>query len=296
MITFTQLGALGRLGNQLFQYAALRGVASMTDLPLKIPDPATKKWHGQDCFLDRLSLECEYLDEEDYKKIQYQYREPNYMAFNDDVFRVPSNTDLYGFFQSTCYFEHCKEQIKRELTPKSEYMEKAQETIGELKAQHLGHEIISLHLRRGDNTDGSNPSGPLNNMYGANNEFDLSSPYGRFFAAAMVKFRHRKAKFLVFTGGSRSEGNSNHKDMEWCKRTFVGDQYVFSDEVDAFGDFCLIMSCDHNIISPVSSFGWWAAYLNPSPGKTVAAPRKYDPSQNTIDYRDGFYPPEWEKL
>ena len=58
-------------------------------------------------------------------------------------------------------------------------------------------------------------------------------------------------------------------------------------------DFCLIMSCDYNIISHVSSFGRWAAYLNPNENKKVIAPIKYHPDNLDIDYREGFYPEDW---
>ena len=44
MITFHKLGELGRLGNQLFQYAALKGLASKNLYTAKIPNPQTLQW------------------------------------------------------------------------------------------------------------------------------------------------------------------------------------------------------------------------------------------------------------
>ena len=61
-------------------------------------------------------------------------------------------------------------------------------------------------------------------------------------------------------------------------------------------DFCLIMSCDHNILSPGSSFGWWCAYLNKSDTKTVIAPFEYHPDEIDKPYREGFYPKDWKIL
>ena len=39
MITFSELGKLGRLGNQFFQYSALRSLALYHDYDMAIPNP-----------------------------------------------------------------------------------------------------------------------------------------------------------------------------------------------------------------------------------------------------------------
>jgi len=39
MVTFTRLGQLGRLGNQLFQYAALRALSLKNGYDCYIPNP-----------------------------------------------------------------------------------------------------------------------------------------------------------------------------------------------------------------------------------------------------------------
>jgi hypothetical protein len=293
VITFTELGNLGRLGNQLFQYAVLRGVAIKTGQELKIPNPAKIMWHGQNSMLAQFRLECEYLEKKDYASIKYQYREADHMIFHPNVFEVPPNTDLYGFFQSTKYFEHCLPQIIKELQPNQEETDIAKERMELIRKENPSHKIISMHLRRGDNTDGSNPSKSLNEMYGRDNTFERDSFYGEFLGQAKQLFYGTPVKYLIFTGGSRQEGNSNTLDIEWCKRNFKGQEYIYSENNGSFEDFCLIKEADHNIISPVSSFGWWAAFLNQTPGKTVIAPEIYDPSNQKIKHREGFYPSEW---
>jgi hypothetical protein len=113
MITFHKLGELGRLGNQLFQYAALKGLALKTGYEVKIPNPETMSWHGQACLLDKFNIDCDYLNQDDANGLQYLYGEPNWKTYDDKFFNIPDNTSIEGFFQSTFYFEHCAEQIKK---------------------------------------------------------------------------------------------------------------------------------------------------------------------------------------
>jgi hypothetical protein len=41
MLTFNKLGKSGRLGNQMFQYAALRGIAANRGFDWSVPAPGT---------------------------------------------------------------------------------------------------------------------------------------------------------------------------------------------------------------------------------------------------------------
>jgi thiol-disulfide isomerase/thioredoxin len=293
MITFSELGRLGRLGNQFFQYSALRSLSLYHGYAMAIPNPKDRDWHGQNCLLNEFNIECQFLNAQNSSDITMLYREPNHMSFDPEFFNIKDNTNLYGFFQSTLYFKHCEEQIKKELTPKQHHLDNAKKAIQHIKEKYPNHEIVSIHLRRGDNTDGSNPSKELNEMYGKNNELDPNSFYGKYINAAFEQFENKKVKYLVFSGGARFAGNDNISDIEWCRQNLKGDNFVFSKGNTAINDFSLIMSCDHNIISHISSFGWWAAYLNQNQDKIVVAPEKYHPDMPEYTYREGFYPDNW---
>jgi hypothetical protein len=294
MITFYQLGMLGRLGNQLFQYAALKSLGLENGYEVKIPNPGDRQWHGQQCLLDKFNIKSPYLKETDISKLKHSYSEPDYMKYDNNFYNIPDNTNLTGFFQSTLYFKKHAEEIKRELQPAAHFAEEAQKHIHYLKDKNPGYEIVSLHLRRGDNTDSTDPKQvELNNSYGepGTSVFSSESLYYQYFIDAKKVFENKKVKFLVFTGGKRGTDN-NRDDVEWCKQNFQGTDFLFSENKSTMKDFSLIMSCDHNIISHVSSFGWWAAYLNNN-DKTVVAPLKYHPDRLDIDYRAGFYPDAW---
>ena len=282
MITFHKLGENGRLGNQLFQYAALKGLAIKNGYDVKIPNPQTMSWHGQICLLDKFNIQCDYLTQEDANTLQYLYGEPNWKTYDGNFFNTPDSTTIDGYYQSLFYFEHISEQIKKELTPKQEYLDTAITEIDFLK-EHLQCEIVSVHVRRGDNM--------TNGQTGLIQAFEPGGMYETYFNKAKKVFEGKNVKFLVFTGGQRFN-EDNKVDVDWCRNFFKGDEFLFSEGNQQIDDFSLIMNCDHNILSHASSFGWWAAYVNPNPNKIVVAPEWYHPDEPTLK-REKFYPKEY---
>ena len=289
MITFSELGRLGRLGNQLFQYAALRSLSLEKGFDVGIPNPKTMHWHGQNCLLDNFNIEASYIPEQ--HQILFQYTETNPFKIDKNFFHLGDGVDIRGFFQSITYFEKHIEQIKKELTPKNQFLENAKTKIDYYKNKY-DCEIVSIHLRRGDNTNNTDPAQiELNNFYckQGDSKLDPNSKYADYINSAMSRFKN--VKFLVFTGGSR-EGNNNISDIQWCKNSFIGDQFIFSENNSVMEDFCLIMNCDHNILSHVSTFGWWAAFLNKN-AKSTIAPLNYHPDIPDYTHRENFYPSSW---
>jgi hypothetical protein len=282
MVTFHKLGENGRLGNQLFQYAALKGLAIKNGYDVKIPNPQTMSWHGQTCLLDRFNIDCDYLTQEDANTLQYLYGEPNWQTYDLNFFNTPDNTTIDGYYQSLFYFEHISEQIKKELTPKKEYIDAAITEINFLK-EHLQCEIVSVHVRRGDNM--------TNGQTGLIQAFEPGGVYETYFNEAKKVFDGKRVKFLVFTGGQRFN-EDNKVDVDWCRSFFKGDEFLFSEGNQQIDDFSLIMNCDHNILSHASSFGWWASYVNPNPNKIVVAPKYYHPDEPSL-IRNKFYPKEY---
>lgn len=285
MITFSQLGSYGRLGNQLFQYAALKSLGLSRNYKVKIPDPAEKHWHGQNCLLNEFDIECDYLTTEDHNKVSFFYEENNINRFDRNFFYLGDNVDIRGFFQSTKYFERHSQQIKKELMPKKHHLKEAKEFIESYRKNN--ETIVSVHLRMGDVTDGTNKG--YDNLYGSGKDFlTTSSVYGEYFTRAKRVFDSENVKFIVFYGGSRM----NLSENESFKEAF-GDNFVFSDGASAMQDFSRIINCDHNICGHLTTFGWWAAYLNPSEDKTVTIPKNYFYNPTV---RDGFFPTKWRTL
>src|SRR6202012_5379404 len=69
--------------------------------------------------------------------------------------------------------------------------------------------------------------------------------------------------------------------------------HVRGDAERPWEDMALMARCRHHVIAN-SSFSWWGAWLNPSPGKVVIAPQRWFSvaalrERNVCD----LYPPDW---
>ena len=82
MLSFNQLGNLGRLGNQMFEYAALRGIAAQHGYEWCIPPPERKG-------IENYSLhECFKLSEDHVEGIvdPIQYVQEPHFHFDSNIF------------------------------------------------------------------------------------------------------------------------------------------------------------------------------------------------------------------
>ena len=132
MITFSSLGNYGRLGNQMFQYASVIGIA---------------KKNGYDyCFpLHRSSLSKWFdLTTKDQIYVENIFHEKMF-RFDSTLFDLPDNTDYFGYFQTEKYFEHCSSFIRNEFIFKNEIKQKVDEWF-----ENKNDSYISVHVRRGD--------------------------------------------------------------------------------------------------------------------------------------------------
>jgi hypothetical protein len=282
------LGQHGRLGNQMFQYAALRSIALKNNYECKIPDPSMMRWHGQECLLDEFNIEVEYLTDQDRVTITTNAVEPSHHKYYPQFFEIPDNTNIHGFFQSTYYFNEFKDKIIKELTPASNHMLEAQSYLSTIREK--GQKTVSVHLRRGDLCDQTKHL----KFYGKDDILDQSTVYGVYLSKALQQFSDQDVRYIVFTGGSRSGDDS--EDIEWAKRNFNKENWTVATTNNPIKDLSLIASCDHNIVCHLSTFGWWGAFLNQNPAKMVVAPRNYY-FDEPMDYeRPGFFPEDWKLI
>ena len=101
-------------------------------------------------------------------------------------------------------------------------------------------------------------------------------------------FDGKKVKFLVFCGGSRSNLKEDTSFMN-----NIDDRFILCNSDDPLMDFTSIMLCDHNICCHLTTFGWWAAFLNSNPNKIVTMPQDYFYDKSS---REGFFSDDWRLI
>jgi hypothetical protein len=119
-VTFSGLGTQGRLGNSVFQMAAVIGLARKHNDTFIFP-----KWQYQNDFNIPAN---HFVDHVTYSNV---FRENN---FTYQHIPYQPNLNLEGFFQSNKYFDHCKNDILNLFAMK----------------EQLPIEANSIHIRRGD--------------------------------------------------------------------------------------------------------------------------------------------------
>jgi hypothetical protein len=241
MLSFNHIGNLGRLGNQMFQYASLKGIAKYRDYEYSIPP---KEVFGNiDNNVKR--SECNLHDVFDLEKekiglIKNPTLPERMHEFDEDLFvNFPDNVDLFGYYQSEKYFKHIENEIRKDFSFKEDLFDMCKNVIN-------GDEVvISLHIRRGD--------------YITNNNHPVQDI--EYYEKALSKFDNYPV--IVFSD-----------DPEWCKNKniFSSDRFLISENNTTDFDLCLMSLCDYHIIAN-SSFSWWGAWLAKS--KQVIAPKKW---------------------
>jgi len=241
MLAFNELGNNGRLGNQMFQYAALRGIAAKKGYDWCIPPFGIKRadnYSLENCFLmGGVKSTNKYILDRGFAPV---VMEKQYHFDQELLDMCPNDVSIHGFFQSEKWFEHAKDEVREAFTFKPEYMEVATEM-----RKHLSGDVIAVHIRRTDYL--TNP-----------NHEALGLDY---YARALEALPNVTA--VIFTD-----------DPTWAKeQELFPDERFFVSETDcAYTDMALMSLCDYHIIGN-STFSWWGAWLSNS--KQVIAPKQW---------------------
>lgn len=174
-------------------------------------------------------------------------------TFDENMLNVPDNAILDGYWFSYKYFDHIRDVLRKDFTPR-QIDERNQALLTQIKNTE---NPVAVHIRRGDYV--SNPN--ANKFHGV-----LSLDYYRE-AVRLITDKMPNAQFYVFSD-----------DASWVKEHFSflkNPVFVdFNRDANNHMDIFLMSNCKHNIIAN-SGFSWWGAYLNDNKNKTVIAPETW---------------------
>lgn len=257
-ISYNRLGSNGRLGNQMFQYAGLRGIAANRGYDWLIPRPDSygdSNYGLFDCF------EMGSVEEKNFGKLNAPSIATGQFHFSQDFFDgCPDNTNLHDYFTTEKYFANIKDVIRKDFSFKKEILEPCKEIVDELENP------IFMHVRRGDYVvnPSAHPMCPISYYEKALELFDENSPV------------------LVFSDS-----------IEWCKEQefFQGDRFMLSEYDEKYSqtadtllgrqntlipyfDLCMMTLCNGGIIAN-STMSWWGAWLMENKTQPIVAPKPW---------------------
>ena len=299
MIGYDRLGTNGRFGNQLFQYAALRGIAAHHGYEFCIPpdDHHTYANYGMHHPFKLPHLKHQgFVNKNNSPQAMYSYeslkqlnastknvKESVYYLDEDLFNNFEDGTNLDGFCQTEKYFKHIEDEIREDFAFKDDILEPCNEFISNFE------NILFLHVRRGDNV-------------------------GREEYYRMMTFDYYERALKHFDDDAYVLVCSD--DPEWCaeQEFFADDRFLVNTDVPRYDhlclegdgthknscvpytDLCLMSLCNGAILSS-STLGWWGAWLQKGRTNPIIVPEHwYGPTLEKVNDCRDLYPEDWTVL
>ena len=258
---------LGRLGNNLFQYAYGRAMAEKHGVSLELSAALFNKrtWpyvshlsrlpgfnQGKANLTRNFSFGSRVLKKFT-KKHPWEYlgkpiirERENDHSFDSSLLLTPADCVVFGYFQSPLYFQGIEHLIRSELSTEGLGLEFRH---GNLAAQLRESNSVAVHVRRTDYVNNRN----------------LYLPDAGYYKRAMDRMRDAvpSARFFVFSD-----------DPHWCMGEFVSPDttvLTHSNPYQPLTDLHLMSLAANHVIAN-SSYSWWAAWLGKKEGQKVFMP------------------------
>ncbi|MEL7099351.1 MAG: alpha-1,2-fucosyltransferase [Pseudomonadota bacterium] len=250
----------GRLGNQMFQYAAARALAARrgTDVALDTRTAEAKADGDLRRVFDLPVAEAVDLPpDKRARPLAYAwarmtsrtYKREDGLGYDPTFPLWPDGSYLHGYWQSERYFEDIVAQIRAAFT----FRTPPSAANAEMAARIASGPSVSLHVRRGDYVD-----------TGAMAVCDQG-----YYDAALAAVTKGMARPTVYVFSD---------DPDWARDNLeVPFDKVVVDLNGPEGDFedlRLMGLCDANVIAN-SSFSWWGAWLGEGPQSRIAGPKQW---------------------
>ncbi len=275
----------GGLGNQMFQYAAGRALASRTSAPLVLDlRPLLQRGHrpyglSDFAFGTPVEMLTEGMPPRSTGRLRrffdrlsgggITFHEAGF-PFDGRILHAKPPVRLEGYFQSERYFMDSAATIRADFTPKHVLRKEIEALANRLLPTGPS---VSLHIRRGDYTDPQTMA--VHGLLGPD-----------YYAQALRLIAEQTSSELtvcVFTD-----------DPAWVRAHLplpASARYISEHTRSALQDLMLMSHCSHHITAN-SSFSWWGAWLNPNKDKIVVTPKHWFQPSSGLDTRD-LRPASW---
>ena len=267
--THIMLPEFGRLGNQLFQAAAVIGIAESNKCAFALPA------NIRDGDLGKLmELEGVQLGHSSPSLTIKEVKENVYSAVD-----LPKDGRIYnlkGFYQSHLYFERSRATVCKVFQPHKHLVARVVAKM----PQCVSKDSIGIHVRRGDY---------LSKDYAG--QYSACTP--TYYQTSIELIREQVGDVPVIVCSD---------DIKWCKENLKLDNIHFSDTGSALEDFIVLLQCQHLVMGN-STFSWWAAYLKPTscelgvcnPNHIIIAPHPWYGLTGSKAHLniDELYCPDW---
>ena len=286
MIGIPTLGIYGQLGNQIFQFSALVGVANKNNYEYFVPIESLQErgvctdsktntnFRYALSLLECFDINCNLNSLSEFNnKITNTYNEPHH-HFDSNIFNINDNTYITGYFETEKYFEHCPELIRGLLKFRPKIEKISAERIKNINKENK--KLLSLHVRRGQDRPSVQDYHPFIDK--------------EYYENCLKHFNSNEWKVIVFTD-----------DFEWAKENIKFDDIHFHEwcveyKRPDFIDLCMMTYCDSHIIAN-STFSWWGAWLckNRDNQKVFAPKTWFGPALNNKSTVD-LIPERWNRI
>ncbi|CAH1789654.1 unnamed protein product [Owenia fusiformis] len=270
------------IGNLMFQYATLIGIARANNMRIVIPRTLPIR------HIFKLSNEIELSDSGRPGVHWKQYRTGWICCFfTRQVFHLSqNNTEIRGYRQSWKYFQSANVEVREHFQFHESFIKVAKETIK--KALHdklqISKEtprsesnaiVVGIHVRR------TNMVSPASLSKG---QVDTNTTYIK---NAMKWFSKNYPKneilFIVCSD-----------DMKWSldHLNFSNYKMYFARGNKDYEDMAILSECDH-MITTLGTFSWWSAWLT---GGDVIYDATWPRAGSVLDRgvnRTNYFPPNW---
>ena len=227
----------GRLGNHLFEYASILGIAETTnktffffndeELQKVLKHPPVQE--SSLLMRDR----CRHAERlRDSRGCQYDRRLINLEPGKDYV--------IGNYLQSWMYFDVTRDAVREAMTFADDIVRNANRVLNSLKLQFPNTTFVGVHVRRGD----------LATNRKSSKGYRTASP--EFFQRAMTYFRRRFSRVMFVVLGYDPKWSVEHT-------TPVDNDVVVLEPNSPAVDMQILSMTDH-MIRTVGTYGWWAVF------------------------------------